>query len=145
MEDLQEELDKIPGPFQALAGFHILAIALSGLSLVLCIGWLFRPTYGMSWANVIVAWLTAFVLLVGNIIVVVSGMSANKINSLGQHIGLSASMGAKFVALTWTAFALTLAMAMYWAYETREDRKSRVEAKKKAWQDNLKGRTIIHL
>lgn len=121
----------------------ILAVAFSGLSLVLCIGWLFQPVYSISWANVVVTWLAAFVLLVGNIIVVVSGKSANKINNLGQHIGLSVSTGRKFVALTWTAFGLTLGMAMYWAYHTREERKGRVKGKKMAKEDNIEGRTWV--
>lgn len=59
-------------------------------SLLLCIGWL-RPTHGISRANVLVTLFAAFVLFIGDIIVVVSGISADKINNLGQHIGLSVS------------------------------------------------------
>jgi hypothetical protein len=124
-KDLQDELDKIPGPFQVLAGFYISAVACSGLSVVLYVGWLFRPTYGMSGANAIVAWLTASILFAGNIIVVVSGRAVDKINSLGPQVGLSVSTGRKFAALTWTAFALALATATYWSYEICKDRKAR--------------------
>ena len=124
-QDLQNELDKIPGPFKVLAGFYILAVACSGLSLVLYAAWLFRPTYGISGANAIVAWLTASILFVSNIIVVVSGRAVDKINSLGQQAGLSVSTGSKFAALTWTAFALTLATALHWSYEICRERKAR--------------------
>ncbi|KAI3339083.1 actin cortical patch SUR7/pH-response regulator pali [Ustulina deusta] len=124
-KDLQDELDEIPGQFQTLAGFYILAVAFSVLSLLFCTAWLFRPTYGISWANLIVALLAAFVLFVGNIIVVESGKSASKINNLGQHIGLSVSTGQKFIAITWTAFVFTVVMAVYWGYETRQDMKAR--------------------
>ncbi|KAI8623443.1 actin cortical patch SUR7/pH-response regulator pali [Xylariaceae sp. FL1651] len=124
-KDLQDELDKIPGQFQTLAGFYILAVVFSGLSLLFCTAWLFRPTYGMSWANLIVAMLAAFVLFVGNIVVVKSGESASKINNLGQHIGLSVSTGQKFIAISWTAFVLTVVIAVFWGYETRQDMKAR--------------------
>ncbi|KAI3326681.1 hypothetical protein HD806DRAFT_551773 [Xylariaceae sp. AK1471] len=124
-KDLQDELDKIPGPFQTLAAFYILAVTFSVLSLLLCTAWLFRPNYGVSWANVIVALLAAFVLFVGNIVVVVSGKSASKINNLGQHIGLSVSTGHKFIAIAWTAFVLAVVMTVYWGYETRQDMKAR--------------------
>ncbi len=126
-KDLQDELDKIPGPFQVLAGFYILAVACSGLSLVLYVRWLFRPTYGMSGANTVVAWLTAFILFAGNIIVAVSGRVVDEINRLGPQVGLSVSTGRKFAALTWTTFALTLAIAMCWSYEICKHIKARKE------------------
>ncbi|KAI1291670.1 actin cortical patch SUR7/pH-response regulator pali [Xylaria venustula] len=97
-KNLQDKLDNISGQFQTLAGFYILAVAFS--------------------ANLIVALLAAFVLFVGNIIVVESGKSASKINNLGQHIGLSVSTGQKFIAITWTAFVFTVVMVVYWGYET---------------------------
>ena len=79
----------------------------------------------MSWANVVIALLAAFVLLVGNIIVVVSGKLAGEINSRGTPIGLSVSTGHKLLAVTWTAFVLTVAMAVYWGYETCQDMRAR--------------------
>lgn len=123
--DLQDELNKIPGPLQVLTVFYILAVACSGLSVVLYFGWLFRPNYNMSWASPVVAWLTASLLFAGNIIVVVSERAVDTINSLGPQVGLSVSTGKKFAALTWTAFASALAMAMYWSYEICKDRKAR--------------------
>ncbi|KAF3768303.1 hypothetical protein M406DRAFT_249383 [Cryphonectria parasitica EP155] len=47
-QDFQDQLNKIPGLFQALTGLYILAIAFSVLSLLLCIWWLYRPIYCMS-------------------------------------------------------------------------------------------------
>ncbi len=78
----------------------------------------------MSWASPVVAWLTASLLFAGNIIVVVSERAVDKINSLGPQVGLSVSTGRKFAALIWTAFALALAIAMYWS-EIYKDRKAR--------------------
>ena len=127
--DLQDMLNKISRPFRVLAGFYILAVAFSGFSLILCVGCLFWPTSGISRVTAIVAWSATFVLFISNIIVVVSVKAADKINVLGQHVGLSVSTGRKFAALTWTAFALALVMAVYWAYETRQDRKTQKNPK----------------
>lgn len=66
----------------------------------------------MFQANFIVALPTAFVLFVGNIVVVESGELATKINSLGQPIGLSVSTSQRFIAITWTVFVLTVVMAV---------------------------------
>ncbi|KAI1207645.1 actin cortical patch SUR7/pH-response regulator pali [Annulohypoxylon truncatum] len=123
--DLQNELDKIPGPFQALGGLYILAVTFSALSLILCAGWLYQPSIGMSWANVVIALLAAFVLFVGNIVATASGKEAAKINNLGEHIGISVSTGQKFAALTWVSFVLAVVMAIYWGYQTRQVMKIR--------------------
>ncbi|KAK4107013.1 hypothetical protein N656DRAFT_563055 [Canariomyces notabilis] len=124
-KDLLDELDKVRGQFQALAGLYISAVAFSGLSLLLCIGRLLRPTIGISSANVAVALLAAFMLFVGNIIVAVSGKAVDKINNVGQHVGLSVSIRRKFVPITWTAFVMIAVMAAYWAYQFRQEMKGK--------------------
>jgi len=125
--DLQNELDRIPSLFQGLAGLYILAVAFSGLSLLLCIVWFFRPTCGVSWANAGVALIGSVVLFIGNILIaiVVSGDLADKVNNFGKHIGLSVSVGQKFVTITWIAFAMMAVMALYWAYNSQQDMKVR--------------------
>ena len=70
----------------------------------------------------------------------VSRKSVGKINDLGQYIGLSVSINGKFAVITWAAFVLMLVMAVYWIYETHEDRKVR----KKAGKVELKEKIWIH-
>src|SRR6187549_215308 len=100
----------IPDLLRGLAAFYILAAAFSGLSLLLSIiGSFPRATYNllMPLINIISALIAALMLLSGNIMIAAGAkLAADRINELGQHIGLSASTGQKFVIITWTAFAL---------------------------------------
>lgn len=125
-EDLQNELNKITGIVQALAGIYILAVIFSGLSLIFSFWWFVRQPHKLSWTNMTTALTTVVMLLIGNVIVVTSGKLAKKnINDLGQNIGLSVSTGGKFVAVTWVAFVLMVIMTVYWCYEIHKGRRLR--------------------
>jgi hypothetical protein len=72
------------------------------------------------------------VLLAGNgITTYIAKSLANKINDFGQHIGLSASSGQKFLIITWIAFALIAVTAGYWTKEYRQRARHVVS---KPWQ-----------
>ena len=126
--DLQNELDKIPALFMALAVFFIIGAGAAGVAMLSSIAGLvtyskaprFTVLNNVGWAG-----LSALALFVASMVVTVGGKkAADAINEYGDDIGLQASRGSKFVALTWTAFAAIFVAACYWAYEYVPDRPS---------------------
>ncbi|KAJ4157592.1 hypothetical protein NW754_009235 [Fusarium falciforme] len=50
------------------------------------------------------------------ILVTVAGdKGVDKINDVGDDVGISASLGTKFLALTWASSGLMIAATVYWA------------------------------
>ncbi|TPX18899.1 uncharacterized protein E0L32_011377 [Thyridium curvatum] len=127
--DLQHELNKIPGLLRAIAVLYILGAGLAGLSMLASAAGLFayaRHPRSTSLANAGLGALAALLLLVANLVTTVGGSkAAGAINKYGDGIGLRASSGGKFVAITWAAFAAMCLAAAYWTYELFMARKAR--------------------
>ena len=125
-QDLQKELDKIPGRLLAITIPYILGIAFLGISFLLSIVEIFHTHDRLiSWKVAIIIPAVVW-LLIGNIITTYSAKSlVEKINDIGEHIGLSASSGQKFFIFTWIAFALVMVTAVHWIYELYQNRKDR--------------------
>ncbi|KAJ2903741.1 uncharacterized protein MKZ38_009393 [Zalerion maritima] len=128
-QDLQKELDKIPSLLLAIAIPYILGVSFIGISLLLFTVERFIPKI----TAIVIA---ALALLTGNVITTYCAKSlADKINGFGQHIGLSASSGQKFLIITWIAFGLTVIVAAYWTHEFRQKRRARqVIYQSKLWK-----------
>ena len=128
-EDLQRQLDKIPRLFQALSAIYILAIVLSGLSLLFATARQFlQPPYVLlaSLTSTTTAVVGVLGLLISNVLVAASVRpAADKINAFGQDIGLLASGGWKFLIVTWVAFASMVIVTVFWASECRQDIRAR--------------------
>jgi hypothetical protein len=128
-------LDKIFIWFRVLAIIYILAVAFSGLSLLFSIaGQFLHTTHGflISSANAAIALLAALALFVGNIILIKAKPTADKINEVGQRIGLSASTGQKFTIITWVAFGIMMIATASWTYEFCQIVKARKDSRRRA-------------
>ncbi|KAF5670879.1 hypothetical protein FHETE_4327 [Fusarium heterosporum] len=115
-DDIQDSIDLLNSALFATFILYVLAVGFSGLAMLACIGAFFLFTRrGVNAVNLVVSSLAALVLLIASILVTVaSKKGVNKINDLGDDVGLSANLGTKFLALTWAAAAVMIAAAIYW-------------------------------
>lgn len=115
-DDIQDSIDLLNTALLVTFVFYVLAVGFSGLAMVASAGAFFLfARRGVNAVNVILSGLAALVLLIASILVTVAGKKGvNKINDVGDDVGLSASVGNKFLALTWAASALMIIAAIYW-------------------------------
>ncbi|KAF5006193.1 hypothetical protein FDECE_7416 [Fusarium decemcellulare] len=116
-DEIQDSIDMLNSALLALFVLYVLGVGFSGLAMLACLGAFFLfSRRGVNAANLVLAALAAVCLTVGSIIVTVAGKKGvNKINDIGDDVGVSASVGTKFLALTWVAAAFMLAAMIYWA------------------------------
>ncbi|KAF4435034.1 hypothetical protein FACUT_7475 [Fusarium acutatum] len=115
-DDIQDSIDLLNTALLVTFVFYVLAVGFSGLAMVASAGAFFLfARRGVNAVNVVLSGLAALVLLIASILVTVAGKKGvNKINDVGDDVGLSASVGNKFLALTWAAAALMIIAAIYW-------------------------------
>ncbi|KAF5989999.1 hypothetical protein FBULB1_358 [Fusarium bulbicola] len=115
-DDIQDSIDLLNTALLVTFVFYVLAVGFSGLAMVASAGAFFLfARRGINAVNVILSGLAALVLLIASILVTVAGKKGvNKINDVGDGVGLSATVGNKFLALTWAAAALMIIAAIYW-------------------------------
>ena len=112
----------------AIAISYILGVVFVGISLLVSTVERFLPRF-----TAIVC--AALALLIGNGITTYFATSvADKINDVGQHIGLSASTGQKFLIITWIAFGLIVMVGAYWTYERIHELRLSRRSKYPVWQ-----------
>ncbi|KAJ9136436.1 hypothetical protein NKR23_g9864 [Pleurostoma richardsiae] len=126
-QDLQDEIDKLPALFRALAALFIISAALTGLALLASLAafFLLRPVHPQNrggtailLTNFTIALLAALFLLAGGLGTTIGGKKAvNEVNDKGSDIGITAERGNKFIAMIWAAFALIALCVPYWAAE----------------------------
>jgi hypothetical protein len=127
--ELQEEFDKIPRILLALAVVYILAVGFTGLACLASVaGILMLPVHGKSravvLANLGIAALGFLTLLAGSLVTTIGAKpAADKINDFGNDIGLAATVGGRFLGLTWAAVGLMVLVVGYWFWELRETKK----------------------
>lgn len=138
-QKLEDKLSSLPSVFEALAAVYIVSACFAGLSLLVALaGLVLLPHKGGDRKLVLgalgLALAGALFLLAGSLLYTVGGKEAvSKIHDSGAaDVGLGISIGSKFQALTWTAFALMALTSAYWVYElvvmtkaARRDRKTR--------------------
>lgn len=77
----------------------------------------------MSLVNLTLACLASLVLLIGNLLTTVGAKTAvDKINDLGDDIGLHAVSGNKFTGMSWAAFALMAIATGTWGFLFHDSR-----------------------
>ncbi|KAF4952423.1 hypothetical protein FGADI_6781 [Fusarium gaditjirri] len=115
-DDIQDSIDLLNTALLVTFVFYVLAVGFSGLAMVASAGAFFLfARRGVNAVNVILSGLAALVLLIASILVTVAGKKGvSKINDVGDDVGLSASVGNKFLALTWAAAALMIIASIYW-------------------------------
>ncbi|KAH8912613.1 hypothetical protein BR93DRAFT_922581, partial [Coniochaeta sp. PMI_546] len=131
-KDLQDEFNKIPHLLMALALIYILAVGFTGLSFFGSLAAV--PLINSAKARLVIlahlgtAGLAAILLLVGSLTTTVGAKgAADKIDDLGEDIGLRATAGGKFLGLTWAAVGLMVVAAGYWAWEVVRSRRRGAE------------------
>ena len=116
---IQDTIHKINSVLLAIFALYALGIGFSGLAILLCLAALFlSPSRGMILLNFVVVLLAALFIAIGRIITTVAAQQgAGDINDLGEHIGVSASAGQRFISISWAAFAVMGAATLYWVTE----------------------------
>ncbi|KAK7420630.1 hypothetical protein QQX98_002624 [Neonectria punicea] len=115
-DTIDDAIDTLNGALLGIFILYVLGVGFSGLGMLACMAAFFlagRRSVALS--NLILALLAALSITIGSIIATVAARKGvDKINDLGEDIGLSANIGSKFIALTWVSSAFMLAATAYW-------------------------------
>lgn len=126
---LQDVLDDVNGATKALAILFIITTALVGLTLLTSLLSIFlvpgRRENAARMINLLTSTLAALLLLAISILVTVATSKAvEKVNDMGEDIGLSARQGTKYLAITWAATGIFLLFVFgFWLVQTWRSRK----------------------
>ncbi|CAJ2504606.1 Uu.00g120000.m01.CDS01 [Anthostomella pinea] len=115
----QQVVNYLSDFFLAALLAYAVGYGLTGVSVLLCVilpVCLQRAQYSKPiMVQVLVAILAFLILVIGSgITVFISNKSVSRINHFGEGIGISASSGTKFIAVSWAASALMFILCLYW-------------------------------
>ncbi|KAH6894147.1 actin cortical patch SUR7/pH-response regulator pali [Thelonectria olida] len=125
-DEINDALDNLNDALLGLFIVYLVAIIASGIAMIGCVAALvlFRPhlsprdtLINSRWAKVnsFLASLAAMSVFTGSVIVTVTADKAiKKLNRYGDDVGVSATKGNKFRALSWTAVAFAVTASLYW-------------------------------
>lgn len=115
-DTIEDALDKVNKALLAIFILYVLGIGFSGLAILGSLAAIFlSSSKGVTIVNFIFAILAAVVLFAGSLVTTIGAREGTKqINDLGDDIGLSADVGTKFMIISWVAFAVMAAAAVYW-------------------------------
>lgn len=141
--DMTGKLKDLPSILKALAALYILSTAFTGLAFLGALAAFFLlPGRGrrLSLGNLMLAVPAAIFLFVGSLLYTVGAAEiVKKINDMGaDDVGLNVTIGSKFEALSWAAFALMAIATGYWLYEFVAEVRSRRGVRK------VRGKTEKH-
>lgn len=130
-EDIQDTVDTLNDALLGLFILFVLGVGFSGLCVAGSIaGFFLFLKSSVVWINLIMATLSALCLTICSILVTVAGKKGvDKINDIGDDIGISAKLGTKFIIITWVAAGCMMAVMMYWVTQLCMMRRE----KKKRW------------
>ncbi|KPM39179.1 hypothetical protein AK830_g7369 [Neonectria ditissima] len=114
---IDDAIDTLNGALLGMFILYVLGVGFSGLAMLACMAAFFLAgRRSVALGNLVLALLAALSITVGSIIATVAAhKGVDKINDLGDDIGLSADLGSKFIAVTWVSSAFMLAATAYWA------------------------------
>lgn len=124
-DDIKDAVNILNGFLLALFVFFVLGAGLAGLSVIFCLVAFISTSRLWIWVNVATAALAALALAVGSIITTVMAKRAESINEKGQEVGITASAGTKFMAITWASFALMIIALFFWLIPQCHGRRSK--------------------
>ncbi|KAK6224642.1 SUR7 protein [Colletotrichum tabaci] len=125
-DTIEDTLDKVNKFLLAIWVLYVLGIAFSGLAVLgslaaFFLGFKKRTTV----TNFVFAILAALVLFAGSLITTIGAKEgAKQITDIGEDIGISAKAGQKFMIISWVAFAVMFAAAVYWVTQFCVERRS---------------------
>lgn len=101
----------------ALFILYVLGLAFSGLGVIGSVAaFVIAGKRSITLVNLIISLLAAVCIAVGSIVVTVAATKGvNKINDVGEDVGVEAEKGGKFLAITWAAAALMILATVVWA------------------------------
>ena len=116
-DDVQDSIDTLNDALLGLFILYVLGVGFSGLAMLGCIvGFFLAGRRSIVWLNLVFALLAALAITIGSILVTVAATKGvDKINDIGDDVGISASAGKKFLAITWVAAGFMIAATIYWA------------------------------
>ncbi|KAK1829923.1 actin cortical patch SUR7/pH-response regulator pali [Podospora conica] len=119
--DIQNAIDTLNTVLKAFTALLIIGLGFTGLSLIASVLALFlipRREGPVLSANTILAGLAlGFLVLSGLLGTIGASIAEDKVNELGDDIGLAAKMGSGYVTLTWVGVGLMLVAFGYWLWQ----------------------------
>ncbi|KAK3329983.1 actin cortical patch SUR7/pH-response regulator pali [Apodospora peruviana] len=129
-KDIQDAVDTLNKVTKAFAIILIVGVALTGLALLASLISLFLVSgreRGVFLANAVLSALAFFVLLISGLIVTIaSRIAVDKVNDMGDDIGLQAAAGNNYTIITWVAVGLMLVAFVYWVSQLVRFRKGKI-------------------
>ncbi|KAL0933171.1 sur7 protein [Colletotrichum truncatum] len=126
-DSIEDTMDKVNKALLAIFVLYVLGIGFSGLAILGSLASFFLGfKKRMTITNFVFAFLAALVLFAGSLVTTIGAREGVKqINDVGENIGLSAETGQKFMIISWVAFAVMAAAAVYWVTQFCVERRSR--------------------
>ncbi|CAM1511340.1 Fc.00g088530.m01.CDS01 [Cosmosporella sp. VM-42] len=115
-DDIQDSIDTLNDALLGLFILYVLGVAFSGLAMLGCfIGFFLAGQRSIVWINILSTLLAALAITISSILVTVAAKKGvDKINDIGDDVGVSASTGKKFLAITWVSASCMIVSAIYW-------------------------------
>jgi hypothetical protein len=104
---------------QTVFAFYILSLISSVITALLSLALIVLSNAPFAkvliYSTIVLAWLGIVFHLVASIgVTVIIAIANTVINTVGNDLGVYSSMGSKFLALTWVAWALIFISGLYW-------------------------------
>lgn len=136
-DDIQDSLDMVNDALLGLFILYVLGVGFAGLAIFGCIAAFFlNERRSVALINLVLSTLAALCITIGSILVTVAAKKGvDKINDIGDDVGVSAKVGNKFLAITWVAAAVMLGAMFYWVTQLcmlRREKKKRWTPRKEA-------------
>lgn len=127
-KDIQDKINDIPKIIRAIVATYIIAAGFILFNLVASVVAIIRipnPSGQMIvTGNIGLASFAVIFLLIGNLITTIgSSKVVEEVTKHGNHLGLYAERGVKYMAVTWATFGLMLLTVFYWVYEFFAERR----------------------
>ncbi|KAK7736637.1 hypothetical protein SLS53_006840 [Cytospora paraplurivora] len=121
-KDIQDKINDIPKIIRAIVATYIIAAGFICFGLIASVAAIIlipHPSGQMIVkGNIGLASLAVIFLLIGNLITTIgSSKVVEEVTKHGNHLGLYAERGVKYMAVTWATFGIMLLTVFYWVYE----------------------------
>ncbi|KAH0433235.1 SUR7 protein [Colletotrichum camelliae] len=125
-DTIEDALDKVNKALLAIFVLYVLGIGFSGLAILGSFAAFFLgPAKRVTIPNFTFAILAAIVLFAGSLVTTIGAKKgAEQLNDVGEDVGLSAEAGQNFMIISWVAFAVMAASAVYWVSQCCVARRS---------------------
>ncbi|KAF6842275.1 SUR7 protein [Colletotrichum musicola] len=136
-DDIEDTLDKVNKFLLAIFILYVVGIGFSGLSILGSLAAFFLGFRKLvTITNFVFTVLASIAFLAGSLITTIGAKEgAKQINDIGDDIGISAEAGQKFMIISWVAFAVIAAAAVYWVAQFCVGRRSRSRSPRRTYTE----------